>query len=213
MLLTQSEFDKRLKDNNLRIALIGMSNIGKSHWARRFKSRHGFHHYEVDDRIQESLSLSSISLSAEWMGHPYQKGYQDRAAEYLALEIELTQKADDQDGNLVLDTTGSIIYLPEETLAQLTDNYLIIYLAARPDDLERLISLFKSSPKPLIWGDHYHLVSGKSNEESMMSLYPSLLVMRDGMYRNLADIELEARYISKKTDLIQLVRDSLPTSQ
>lgn len=211
MLLNQSEFDKRLKNKTLQIALIGMSNIGKSHWARRFKSRHGFQHYEVDNQIQDKLSLSSISRSAEWMGHPFDDKYQERATEYLALETELTFNASKLDGNLILDTTGSVIYLPAQNLEAVTDDFLVIYLAARPDDLKRLTKRFKTSPKPLIWGDHYRKVEGLNDEESMTHLYPSLLSIRDSMYRNLADIELEAGYIGNKTDLLKLVRDNLPT--
>ena len=210
MLLTRSEFDERLKNNNLRIALIGMSNIGKSHWARRFKSKHRFHHYEVDERIQKQLSLSSISKSAEWMGHPYQDGYAQKAAEYLELEAASTAHTNELDGNIVIDTTGSVIYLDKVHQHALSENNLVIYLSARPDDLERLVKRFKSSPKPLIWGDHYHKVDGLSDEDSLMSLYPSLLIKRDGLYRDLADIEIEARYISNKTDLINLVRSHLP---
>lgn len=210
MLLTRTEFDTALKEDNLRIALIGMSNIGKSHWARRFKSRHGFKHVEIDSQIQENLSLSSISRSAEWMGHPYQDGYQDKAKQYLKLESELTQNATTPSGNTILDTTGSVIYIGQETLKDLSKNYLILYLAARPDDLDRLFKRFKSSPKPLIWGDHYQPVNGESNEEVMMSLYPSLLISRESMYRDLADIEIQSRYISNKTNLIDLVRSQLP---
>lgn len=212
MLLSQSDFDVHLKGDTLRIALIGMSNIGKSHWARRFKSRHGFHHYEVDDRIQESLSLSSISRSAEWMGQPYQGEYHDKAAEYLRLESELTQYVNEMHENTVLDTTGSVIYLDKKPLTQLSENYLIVYLSARPEDSERLVKRFASSPKPLIWGDHYRKVPGMCDEDSMMSLYPSLLIMRDVMYRELADIEIEARHIGNKTNLVDLVRSNLPIS-
>jgi shikimate kinase len=115
-------------------------------------------------------------------------------------------------GNIVLDTTGSVIYLDEEQLARFSKNNLVIYLSARPGNIERLVTRFKTSPKPLIWKDHYHPVSGLSDEDSMMSLYPSLLEMRDGMYRALADIEIKAQNIGRKTDLIDLVRSSLPVS-
>ena len=212
MLLTRSEFDNALDSENLRIALIGMSNIGKSHWARRFKSRHGFTHHEIDKQIQDNLSLASISRSAEWMGHPYDDDYHEKASQYLKLESELTQDAANLSGNIVLDTTGSVIYIGEDPLKQLSNNFLVIYLAARPDDLNRLVKRFKSSPKPLIWGDHFHPVEGQSDEESLMSLYPSLLISRDGMYRELADIEIQARYISNKTNLMDLVRAKLPIS-
>jgi shikimate kinase len=212
MLLTQSEFDERYKRNDLRIALIGMSNIGKSHWARRFNRNFGFTHYEVDDRIQENLSLSSIASSAAWMGHPYDKGYAEKSSEYLKLEEKLTASADDIDGNIILDTTGSVIYLSDEATRNLQDNYLVFYLTARDNDLDRLVKRFKTSPKPLIWGDHFKQIDGKSDEDSMFSLYPSLLEKRDSLYRGLADIEIQARRLGNQSDLIKIVRDKLPTS-
>lgn len=212
MLLTQSEFEERYQQNNLRIALIGMSNIGKSHWARRFKRNFDFKHHEIDDQIQERLSLSSIASSAAWMGHPYDDKYDENAQEYLRLEGELTAEAARSPGNVILDTTGSVIYVDPDILDQLQNNYLVFYLSARKSDMENLISRFKTSPKPLIWGDHYRQISGKSKEESLMELYPSLLQKRMGLYQALSDIEIQAKRIDKKTDLLQLIKDQLPAS-
>lgn len=187
-----------------------MSNIGKSHWARRLKHDHGFEHFEVDDRIQENLSLNSIARSASWMGHPYDTGYADKAEKYLTLESEMTQLAEEIAGNVVIDTTGSVIYLDDELQKALKDKCLVVYLRAQKDDLERLETRFTTSPKPLIWGDHYHEIEGVDNHSAMMSLYPSLLKKRDRMYAAISDIVVKATYIGRKTDVLNKIREALP---
>ena len=167
MLLSRQEFDQRRADNNLRIALIGMSNIGKSHWTREIASRHGFNAFEVDMAIQKQLSLGSISDAANWMGQPYEEGYSKKAKQYLGIEGEQTLLAGTTSGNLILDTTGSIIHLSGTVQRQIKSAYLIVYLEANNENIQTLISRFSSSPKPLIWGKHYrqnekHVSSRKS---------------------------------------------------
>ena len=192
MLLTQSEFELRRAAGALRIALIGMSNIGKSHWSRDIVKRHGFEIYEVDEAIQERLAVDNIEQSAARMGQPYENGYQKRAAEYLALEEKMTLESENVRGNMILDTTGSVIYLSESTTNIIQNTYLTVYISANESQIETLVQRFSSSPKPLIWGEVYKKKLGLSPHDSMMACYPSLLEARAILYGSMADITIEA---------------------
>ncbi|PHR56817.1 MAG: hypothetical protein COA43_13240 [Robiginitomaculum sp.] len=212
MLLSKDQFDQRLKSNTLRIALVGMSNIGKSHWTRQIVSVHKFTSYEVDTAIQKHLSLSSIRQSARWMGHPFEDGYNDKAAQYLKLEGELTLAAKSLNGNVILDTTGSVIHLDTDIQTSLNANYLTVYLRANTRAVTTLIKRFKKSPKPLIWGEHYKKHPSLSQMDSLFACYPNLLSARENMYENISDITLDVTALKNTdvTDFIQTLYAALP---
>jgi len=136
MLLSSADFDAKRAKGDLSIALIGMSNIGKSYTAHRIAKANGFAHYDVDTLIQAKMDNPSMAAMAKWMGQPYADGYAHRAAEYLALETELTLAADQQSGNQILDTTGSVIHIDDSALKAIKNNYLIVYIQANLGDID-----------------------------------------------------------------------------
>ena len=204
-----AEFDRLYRDGALRIALIGMSNVGKTHWARTLKQRYGFVHYEVDERIQEILSLSSIANTAHWMGGPEDQAYEKNASRYLKLEAEHTLAAEEIPGNLILDTTGSVIHLAEEIKRNIKNKYLIVYLRASKADSARLIKHFTVSPKPLIWDIYYQKSNGESETETIAKCYPKLLSARHRLYSYLADLTLPAGSFSKTHEWLDIIRAAL----
>ena len=214
MLLSQEQFRENLTNNQLRIALIGMSNIGKSHWAQQLSSLHGFTIFEVDKAIQEQLGFSSLRETAKWMGHPFDVGYKSNAKQYLGCESKLTLMADKTNGNLVLDTTGSVIHMSNNSIKVLYNNYLVVYLKASLTDINMLVKRFTSSPKPLIWGDYYKEYDGKTQAENLALSYPKLLKARAKLYTNFADVVLEVAQLKGThiTDLLTVIRKSLPES-
>jgi len=212
MLLSRAEFDAKLASGDLRIALIGMSNIGKSHTARRIAKVGGFTHYDVDALIQEKMGNPSMEAMAKWMGQPYEDGYAQKAAEYLSLETELTLAADQQGGNQVLDTTGSVIHIDDGALKTIKNNHLIIYIQANPDDFEMLTKRYFKYPKPTIWAQSYRPNAGLSHEQSLLSSYPMLLKRRTTLYEAMADITLSAAKLSnpalEDAEILSLFRQS-----
>ena len=212
MLLTRSEFEGRKAKGTLRIALIGMSNIGKSHWTRDIVKRHDFKSYEVDEAIQKRLDVENIEQSAARMGQPYDKDYQNRAQEYLALEQEMTLDAENVPGNIILDTTGSVIYLPILTTNIIKNSYLTVYISANQKQIGTLIQRFTTTQKPLIWGEAYEQKSGLSRHESMMACYPFLLESRATLYKSMTDITVEAAgcALGNKDGFLGLIKTALP---
>ncbi len=213
MLLSGTEFDARLASGDLSIALIGMSNIGKSYTARRIAKTNSFAHYDVDVRIQKKMGNPSMEAMAKWMGQPYADGYAQRATAYLALEAELTSAASQTGDNQILDTTGSVIHIPDDAIKSIKDNHLIIYIKAEIADIDMLIKRYFEHPKPTIWGDSFHHRPELPKQENVLNCYPDLLKTRAALYAAFADITIEAKNLLNPsladTDILPMFRSLL----
>lgn len=196
MKLSPQEVSTLYQQGSLKIALLGMSNIGKSHFAARLCREFGFKSVEVDSVIQSKLGKSSMNDHAEWLGQPFSEGYAARAATAMELETQAANEAMDiciNGDNYVLDAPGSVIYVDAPVLNRLSNEFLNIYVRAEDDDIERLKQLYFTSPKPLIWKDNYNASLGSTPREAVMESYASLLKSRAEHYARLADITLDAR--------------------
>ncbi len=94
MQLSHKEFEDRLAQKQLTIALIGMSGMGKSYRSKQLEDL-GFATYGCDDVIAKNiahlLSTEDVGGLATWMGQPYTEGYKDREQLYLNLEETITR--------------------------------------------------------------------------------------------------------------------------
>ncbi len=196
MKLTRAEFDRRYKAGTLKIAFVGMSNIGKSYSAIRLATKYDFTLIEVDKLIWENLGHDNMNAFAKWQGHPYTEGYAAREKQSIALETAATQKAlKTKKCNPIIDTTGSVIYTDVDVLKALTQDYYVVYIEAMPEHLERLKAQYFKQPKPLIWAGYYKKIEGLSETESILKCYPKLLESRAKAYAGLADITLPSTMI------------------
>src|SRR5271170_4869320 len=80
-------------DKPLRLALIGMSGAGKSHWTRNLAAL-GLPAVSCDDQIETRLArvlkaggYTGINGVAAWMGWPDSPAYAERESQYLSEEI------------------------------------------------------------------------------------------------------------------------------
>lgn len=185
----------------MKIALIGMSNIGKTTLASRLASESGFTHYCVDDMIEERLSarlksdgFSGIADVSRWMGQPYEPRYRETSALYLQIEAEcmrdiLTKLREiGPNERIVIDTTGSVIYTGQEIMKQLRELSTVVHLESTEEAVRELLKRFLSDPKPLIWGRHYRSDAHPDPFESLKVCYPELLRYRMRQYRALAHV-------------------------
>src|SRR3984885_4726858 len=125
----------------LRIALVGMSGAGKTFWSKRLAAN-GRPAISCDDVIEKRLGAqlasdgySGINGVAAWMGWPDSATYAQREADYLSAEIAaldevLSELERDPKRELVLDTTGSVIYTGNNILMRLRRQMTVVYLAA-----------------------------------------------------------------------------------
>lgn len=195
MLLSQKELNQKLKANQLRLAFIGMSNIGKSMRSLQLEQNKNFSRYSVDNGIIKKLNLKTEQELGRWLGFPYEPQFQANQKKYLELEEELTLKAANNktQNNFILDTTGSVIYLSQRTLEQLKNNFLIIHFQVPKNIIQKKLAKYCQEPTSLIWGDLFEKekLKQETNQEALKRLYPVLLAEREKKYRQLADISID----------------------
>jgi len=188
MQLSRGEFDRRFVQGSLRIALVGMSNIGKSYTGMRLATRFDFELIEVDKLIWEALGQGSMADFAAWQGQPYSDGYAEREAKSISMESKATAKALlPTKGNAILDTTGSVIYTDKSVQTRLKSDWYIVHISASKDAIKRLKIQYFKHPKPLIWNGHYRRGSSQAADEAILSSYPKLLKSRAAAYAAIAD--------------------------
>src|ERR1700761_3320776 len=119
-----------LSDKPLRLALIGMSGAGKSYWTKRLAAA-GYPAISCDDQIEQRLAstlrgggFTGINGVAAWMGWPDRDTYAERESQYLSEEIAALDEAlshleKNPASELILDTTGSVIYCGNNQLHRL----------------------------------------------------------------------------------------------
>ena len=210
MQLTRAEFDAHYAAGTLKIAFVGMSNIGKSYTAMRLATQYDFSLIEVDKIIWENLGHDSMDAFAQWQGQPYTEGYAEREAHSIALESKATREALKTDKrNPMIDTTGSVIYTDQDVLAALRKSFYIVYIEAMEDHVERLKAQYFEHPKPLNWAGHYKKYKGLSQEESIKKSYPKLLASRAKAYGKLADATLPSTLILDPDKSIEEIYERL----
>jgi len=210
MKLSRAEFDARYAAGTLKVAFIGMSNIGKSYTAMRLATKYDFSLIEVDKIIWENLGHESMDAFAQWQGHPYTDGYAEREKHSIALETDATRKALKMDKrNPMIDTTGSVIYTAEDVLHELRQDYYIVYIQAMEDHLERLKVQYFKHPKPLVWAGHYKKLEGKTETQSILDCYPKLLASRGKAYAKQADVTLPSTIILNPDVSIEEIFEAL----
>jgi shikimate kinase len=181
----------------LRLALIGMSGVGKTHWTMRL-AQAGHTSICCDDRIEQRLrsrlesgGYAGIHGVASWMGWPDGPTYAEREAEYLAEEIAtldevLTELECNPSSELVLDTTGSVIYTGNNLLRRLRRQMTVVYLVASVDEQKVLIERYLRDPKPVLWRGAFQPKTGETPRETVARCYPRLIAARRQSYEALA---------------------------
>ena len=210
MRLSRAEFERRLAEDRLHIALIGMSNIGKSFTGSRLAKTYNFDLIQVDQLIWESLGQGSMADFAAWQGQPYSEGYEEREAKSISLESDATAKAIVAPAkNAILDTTGSVIYTRKEVQKKLIDDWYIVHISASDGDIEKLKENYFKHPKPLIWNGHYEQGPKQTEDEAILSSYPTLLVSRSKAYAELADVTISSEIILNPEMTVEQIFEAL----
>jgi shikimate kinase len=181
----------------LRLALVGMSGSGKSYWTQRIVAA-GYPAASCDTQIEQHLSgvlqsggYAGINGVAAWMGWPDSATYAEREAAYLAEEISTLdevlsglEKNPAQD--LILDTTGSVIYVGNHLLHRLRKQMLVVHLAASPEEQGLLIRRYLEDPKPVLWRGAFQARKGETPRDTVARCYPALIAARRQSYAALA---------------------------
>ena len=187
----------------MRLSFIGMSGTGKSHWSSRLVEQ-GYKRFCCDDlieqRLQPELTTSggtTISMG-EWMGFPYEAHYPEREAKYLGYEVEILTEIlnhieanPKHNRNIIIDTTGSVIYMETDLLERLQRLTTIVYLDTPLAVQERMRSAYCTNPAPVVWRDKFNQQPNETHEAALARCYPDLLASRTHEYKKWADITLD----------------------
>lgn len=188
----------------MRLSLIGMAGSGKSYWSVKLVE-HGFRRFCCDDLIAAKLNLeltrpdgTTMDLG-QWMGFPYEPHYRERESKYLACEIEvvteildyLESRKNNPEENIVVDTTGSVIYTGENILRELRQYTTVIYLSIRPEVREQLLKAYISRPHPMLWRNVFSKKSEETEREALARCYPRLVVARERLYEQYAHVTID----------------------
>lgn len=185
----------------LRLALIGMSGSGKSHWCKNLAAL-GCPTICCDDAIEARLAPilqatghQGINGVAAWMGWPNSPTYAERETEYLREEIAtldevLTSLEKDPTRELVLDTTGSVICCGNHILHRLRRLMTVVYLADSEQETQLLIERYLRDPKPVLWQGVFQPRHGETPRETVLRCYPLLIAARRRSYEALAHLSI-----------------------
>lgn len=184
----------------MKLTLIGMSNIGKTYWSKKME-RIGFRRFGCDDMIAEKLNVHDVS---GWLGQPYDKRYKKNSAAYLHFEEEaigeiLSKLEKFKNGTrVIVDTTGSLIYLNKLILTKLKKYTKFVYLDLPRPVKKIMCQNYFRNPKPVIWGDSYQIDNGYSKKETLSLCYPKLLEYRLKKYRFYSDLTMNYYLLRSK---------------
>lgn len=187
----------------MHITLIGMSNIGKSHWSQQMAHQLGFERIDCDTLVEQKLEPQLAKLGfkglqdvARWMGQPYAPQYPKTSTTYLGCEQDVMREAIEKlrkapsGKRIVVDTTGSVIYTGQAIIDALKSLTQVIYLEASPQHIELLFQKYIAEPKPVIWADNYQPQSGETTEAALKRCYPALLQSRARLYGKMAHVKI-----------------------
>tara|TARA_B100001971_G_scaffold186184_1_gene185964 strand:+ start:165 stop:848 length:684 start_codon:yes stop_codon:yes gene_type:complete len=190
------------KTKTVNLALIGMSGAGKSYWSKKMEEK-GYRWYNCDEMIAERLGPelprkgnTTLNL-AKWMGQPFSEGYIKAEKLYLELEEAVVEHICDEleqateNEPVVVDTTGSLIYLQKKLLNRLRALTKMVHLRLPEEKHEQLFENFINDPKPVIWEGKFKPRKGETPQNALRRCYKDLLSFRNERYSLLADYVLD----------------------
>ena len=191
------------KTKTVNLALIGMSGAGKSYWSKKMEEK-GYRWYNCDEMIAERLGPelpekgNTILNLAKWMGQPFSEEYIKAEKLYLELEEAVVEHICDEleqateiNDPVVVDTTGSLIYLQKKLLNRSRALTKMIQLRLPEEKHEQLFENFINDPKPVIWEGKFKPRKGETPQNALRRCYKDLLSFRNERYSLLADYVLD----------------------
>jgi shikimate kinase len=225
--IPRTEFDARREAGELALTLVGMSNVGKSFWSTRLAREEGFNVIGCDDLIEAELGAVSqeagfnggITDMASWMGQPHDSQFAANQQTYLDLETMTMRRVIDQlaqpslGGNIVVDTTGSVVHTSDEICEDISRHSTVLYLEATSQMQRAMFELYIAEPKPVVWGDIYQQRAGEAPQDALANCYSKLLAHRSALYKDMAHVTISRETslgLGSGADFLTKVRDMLP---
>ena len=182
----------------MRLTLIGMSNVGKSYWSEKL-SEIGFKVFCCDDMIEKLLEpvlkkegFAGIHDMSRWMGQPFDEQYEENAKKYIFHETQVLKEilefiGNNEESDIVIDTTGSVIHTDNITLSRIRLQTKVIYLKSTSKEVQEMLKLYLEHPKPVYWSNIFAIEDDEKNMDALKRCYPKLVSFRRLLYNRFAD--------------------------
>lgn len=192
------------------LTLIGMSGSGKSFWSKRLAYEQGYRNFYCDDLIEQKLRNHSptfpgkgIGAVASWLGYPSEATFAEREREYLQNEVAVMHEIlaslplGRKSSDIVIDTSGSVIYTGPDIQTALRNQTTIVYLRIPESEQHALLDQFLRDPKPVLWNGLYRAEPGEDPAVAIRRCYPVLLEQRVKQYEALSHVSIELPLASR----------------
>ena len=169
----------------------------------------------LEKELKGSSSKTTLSL-ASWMGQPYEKKYPERSTRYLESEARIMEKIiqdleDDKNENIVVETTGSLIYLDEKILKKLKDLTKVVYLETPESVIIEIFNLYMLDLKPVIWEESFSKKTDETNKQALQRSFYELMKFRLKKYEKLAKSSVDYHLLHSKLftvdDFLAIISD------
>jgi shikimate kinase len=91
----------------------------------------------------------------------------------------------------VIDTTGSVVYLPAELRAALREGTRVIYLRSPERARAAMLERYRLEPKPVVWSGAFEPRAGEPAADALPRCFSELLRRRDALYAAMAHVVLD----------------------
>ncbi len=216
---TQKEFIVELRS----ITFIGPSRAGKSTQSRLISAELGLplvccDQLIEDDHLKPYLKLAGygegLSEVGRWLGKPGDPQYRDKAQMYLDFEMQVMYGVCTRliaGELLVVDTTGSVIYMPLDILSLLRGLSIVVKIDTPPHLSEELLASYEKEDPPVIWADGtYEPVPGEEARVARARCYKNnLLTSREVLYNLYAHRHLDYSWLRESGRATREVVDKI----
>jgi shikimate kinase len=193
----------------MRLSLIGMSGSGKTSWSIKL-AQSGFKRFCCDDMIAQQLASDltrpdgTTMPLGEWMGFPYEPAYESREAKYLSCEIsvleniiEVIENPETAAQNIVIDTTGSVIYTGEALLRRLSRLTTVVHLETPPEAQALMLKSYLQNKRPVLWRGLFEKKPEETIAMALTRCYATLLYSRERLYRQMSAVTIDYDFLNK----------------
>ncbi len=194
------------------VTLIGMSGVGKSYWSSRLEKEAGFKRICCDDLIGEALEKKLVKLGvkpdlnsiAKWRGLPYEEKYQANERLQIMNEQEVMEAVCEEiermgSEDIVVDTSGSMVYIDPMVITGLKEHSLMVYIVANEEQVTELYNDEVIFRRPLVWGAAYKQNQNENPTEAMRRCFADLIKWRASQYERWSDISIPYNQLRNET--------------
>ena len=180
----------------MKIALIGMSTVGKSYWSQKLVDA-GFERLDLDNIIASYLAEYTgmpqpLESMSDWLGLPNEAHFVEKERILMQFEENALKYAlsvlekKETTARIIIDTGGSLVYTPPQYWAALKQFTQIVYLQMDKTLHPILIENYLREPRAMLWNGTFDPKIGESLLQTYTRCYTNLVEGREKLYAQYA---------------------------